>query len=219
MEILNTLEILESPIRKKIIRAFLKAKSTVNYKYIKELVKDDTTRADYHLSELVDHNIIERTKGRGNYMLSKTKYTLLRKLYSSEKVPVLLMGGLGQIDLYETILNSLKSISIIPSKYFLITSKDIKPEFNKEYKKYSAEIKKVKLELEVVDFQSVLRGNYPKLYEIFENKIKSEIYDYEIICELTGSTKPVSISLMMLAMRYNLQKIYYTGEKITWLEN
>ncbi|MFX1260027.1 MAG: hypothetical protein ACFFAN_19430 [Promethearchaeota archaeon] len=217
---MSEFEILEnSPTRLKIIEAFLEGNEVIEYSFVKDLVEKDTNRPDYHLNLLVENNLIRRIKGRGNYKLNEPMIQPLRNKYmKKKKVPIYLIGGLGtQLDLYTDILDALRKVSIIPKTYFLITSKEIKPQFNKTYKSFSVEITQTKPILETVDFQTVLREGYSELYKKFDEIIKKEIYNYEIICELTGSTKPVTIALMKLAEKYRLQVIYYSGQKINWI--
>jgi len=214
MRKMNTLEILENIICKKIIQEFLKTPKIINYEFIKELVKDKTSRPDYHLNLLVENNLIIRTKGRGNYKLNEIMIQPLRKAFDI-KVPLCLIGGLGkEISLFIDVIDALQQLSIIPRKYILATSPEIKEQFislnfNKDYQ--------IETIVHQLDYQTVLRENYTEIHELFEKIIKEQIYEFEIICELTGSTKPVSIALMDLGEQYGLQRIYFSGKKIIWI--
>lgn len=64
-------EILKNNTRKKIILEFFKTQKIMTYDYIKNIVKNDTSRPDYHLNLLVENNLIKRIKGRGNYKLNE----------------------------------------------------------------------------------------------------------------------------------------------------
>ncbi len=68
--------------------------------------------------------------------------------------------------------------------------------------------------MHLLDYQSVLRENYFDVYDKCKSIIDEEKNSYEIVCELTGGTKPISIALMALAEEYNLLRIYYSGKKI-----
>ena len=207
-------EILENGIRKKIILEFFKTQKIIPYDYIKNIIKSDTSRPDYHLNLLVENNLIKRTKGRGNYKLNEIMIQSLRKTFDI-KVPICLIGGLGkEISLYVDVIDALQQLSIIPKRYILITSLEIKEQFNSLDFNKGYQIEPIVYQL---DYQTVLRENYTEIYELFEKIIKEQIHEFEIICELTGSTKPVSIALMVLGERYGLQRIYFSGKKLIWI--
>ncbi|KKN25182.1 hypothetical protein LCGC14_0887420 [marine sediment metagenome] len=218
-------EILENTSRVKIILEFFKSKETLNFDYIKNLVANDTNRPDYHLSLLVENGFIKRIKGRGNYRLNEVNLQPLRtKLINKnilEKVPICLIGGLGIVELYRDILNVLiTNHSITPQKYLLITSKEYKKKFDDFYKNLNTNTLKIAHFFEIVQddlFKEKFREDYYGIYEKFEQVIIENIYDYEIICEITGSTKLISIALMKLSEKYKLPKIYFSSEKIIWL--
>ena len=207
-------EILKNNTRKKIILEFFKTQKIMTYDYIKNIVKNDTSRPDYHLNLLVENNLIKRIKGRGNYKLNEIMIQNLRKAFNII-VPICLIGGLGkEISLFVDVIDALQQLSIIPKKYILATSPEIKEQFNslKFNKDYQIEII-----VHALEYQTILRENYTEIYELFEKIIKEQIYEFEIICELTGSTKPVSIALMVLGEQYRLQRIYFSGKKIMWI--
>ena len=207
-------EILDNKVRKKIISKFLKANGIVSYDEIKNIIQSETSRPDYHLNLLVENNLIKRTKGRGNYKLNEIMIQPLRKAFDI-KVPVCLIGGLGkEISLFVDIIDALHQLSIIPRKYILATSPEMKEQFNSLNFNKDYQIEPIVYQL---DYQTVLRENYTEIHELFENIIREQIYKFEIICELTGSTKPVSIALMILGERYGLQRIYFSGKKIMWI--
>lgn len=212
---MSLLEILEnSSIRRKIIQLFLETTKIINYDNIKKIVKNDTSRPDYHLNLLVENNLILRTKGRGNYQINEKQIQFLRS-YFKIKVPICLLGGLGlELSLYVDIIDALKQISIIPNKYILITSPEIKKQFENLNSSEKTQMETVMYEY---DYQKILREDYQKVHNVLKNLIQKEIYDFEIICELTGSTKPVSIALMALGEQYNLQRIYFSGKKLIWI--
>ena len=207
-------EILENKTRKRIILEFLKTQKIISYDYIKNIIKDDTSRPDYHLNLLVENNLIKRTKGRGNYKLNEIMIQSLRKTFNI-KVPVCLIGGLGkEISLFVDIIDALQRLSIIPRKYIMLTSPEIKEQFNnlifnKDYQ--------IEINIYDFDYQTILRENFNEIYKFLEKVIKEQINENEIICELTGSTKPVSIALMVLAEQYGLQRMYFSGQKIIWI--
>jgi hypothetical protein len=212
-----TFEVLENPVRDTIIREFLEKQDVINYSDIKDLVGQDTSRPDYHLNILVESGLLERTKGRGNYELNKKMIQPLRKKYEI-LVPICLIGGLGDISLYTDILDGLKKVSILPNKYFLLTSPQIKGDFQKDAKEKNLKQRyDVDTVFELFDYDTELRGDMFKIKEKTEELIKDNIFDYEIICDLTGGTKLVTIALSNLSEQYNLRKIYYTGEVIKWL--
>ena len=207
-------EILDNNIRKKIILRFLEAKKNVSYDELKSLIQDETSRPDYHLNLLVENDFIKRIKGRGNYILNEKKIQPLRDEFEI-KVPVCLIGGLGtELSLYVDILDALQQLSILPKKYILLTSPEIKAKYNELNYNENYPIKTI---LQEFDYQAILREKYPKIYNVLETFIKNEIHDFEVICELTGSTKPVSIALMVLGEQYGLQRIYFSGKKIIWI--
>ena len=207
-------EILGNNVRKKILFEILKTPRNLNYDNIKEIVKNDTSRPDYHLNLLVENNLILRTKGRGNYQINEKHIQPLRS-YFKIKVPICLLGGLGlELSLYVDIIDALKQISIIPNKYILITSPEIKKQFENLNSSEKTQMETVMYDF---DYQKILREDYQKVHNVLKNLIQKEIYDFEIICELTGSTKPVSIALMALGEQYNLQRIYFSGKKLIWI--
>lgn len=113
--------------------------------------------------------------------------------------------------MYVDILDLLEiKFSIIPKKYHLITS----PEFNQKFKSFNLDKDKVNNVVHELDFQTILRENYIEIYNRCKSIIEQEKEDLEIICELTGGTKPVSIALTVLADEYDLLRIYYSGKKI-----
>jgi len=215
---MESFEVLENPVREKIIKEFLKKQEILEYQYIKDYVKKDTTRPDYHLNLLVESGLLERTKGRGNYRLNLQNLQLLRNIYK-RMTPICLIGGLGkEVELYSEILDMLKNISIIPRKYVIITS----PEANKEFEQLSSKddfkkIYDVDTKLHLFDYIKELKGDYDKIQEFSEKLIREHIYNFEIITELTGGTKLITIALVKLAEKYNLRKIYYSSEEIKWL--
>jgi len=119
-----------------------------------------------------------------------------------------------ELSLYVDIIDALKQISIIPNKYILITSPEIKKQFENLNSSEKTQMETVMYEY---DYQKILREDYQKVHNVLKNLIQKEIYDFEIICELTGSTKPVSIALMALGEQYNLQRIYFSGKKLIWI--
>jgi len=210
---LNSFEVLENPNRKKIMKEFIKTKQELNYEYFLNLLEDDTTRVDWHLARLVEAGFLRRTKRRGYYKLNEKKIQVLRN-YFGEIVPICLIGGLGQLDLFSDVLIAMRQLSVIPIKYILISSPEIKEAF-KDFNK--GEFQTVSTEFIELDYQSILRENYPEVYKCTEKAIKKEIKEHEIICELTGGTKTVSLALMDLSTKYHLKRCYYSGRKIIWL--
>lgn len=213
MKLVSEFEVLDNPVREKIIKEFFKEKEILNYKHIKELVEQDTTRPDYHLNILVESDFLERTKGRGNYELNKEMIQPLRKKYN-QMVPICIIGGLGLVSLFEELIEQLKEISILPKKYIILTSEKIKKEFEEEK---LDEVSEVEIGMELFDYKEVLRGDYERIYTEAKKLIEQELFKYEVICELTGGTKLVTIALNELADNYHLRKIYYNSETIKWL--
>ena len=127
------------------------------------------------------------------------------------KENICLIGGLGLIELYVSLLDSLElKYNIIPKKYHLITS----PEKHLKFRDHNLDKDKVYNIIHEFDYQTVLRENYPEVYENFKRIIEDEINHFEIVCELTGGTKPVSIALTVLGEEFNLPRIYFSGKKI-----
>ncbi len=210
-----TFEVLENPVRDTIIRKFLEKKEIINYKEIKALVGEDTSRPDYHLNILVESGFVERTKGRGNYELNKQKIQLLRKRYEI-LVPICLIGGLGDVSLYANILDSLREVSIIPKEYFLLTSLKVKNKFRKSFSENNIQKKyDVKESFQIFNYETELKGDIIEIKDQAEKIIQKKIIEYEVICELTGGTKLATIALSNLSEKYNLRKI--TGDQIKWL--
>lgn len=210
---INIYEVLNNPNRKKIVHEFIRIQKDLDYEHIKKLVIDDTSRPDFHLKRLVEADLLKRVKKRGFYRLNELCIQPLRA-YFQEIVPICLIGGLGQIDLFMDILENFEQISIIPKKYILITS----PEINKEFKKFKkGKFSKITTEVQELDFQSILRENYPQVYSELESLIIKNIKTLEMICDLTGGTKTVSLALMDLSTKYNLKKCYFSGRKIIWI--
>ena len=78
-------ELKKSHTREKIIKYFLKVGEIVNFREIKELLKNDSNRPDFHLKFLVESGYIERTEGRGSYRLKKSMYNAQEKNISKKK--------------------------------------------------------------------------------------------------------------------------------------
>jgi len=209
-----TFELLENHIRKKIIIEFLKNKGTLTYEQVKELVINDTNRPDYHLGLLVENYYLQRIKGKGNYKINEKIIQPLRE-FLKIKAPICLIGGFGiEPSLFIDIIDALTQLSIIPKKYILITSPEAKSKFFKI--KNQSEIK-IKIDIKEFDYMSILRENYEKIHQEIENIVIKEIMKYNLICELTGGTKPITIALMKIAEEYHLNRIYFSGKKILWL--
>ncbi len=209
-----SIDILENETRKKIINEFLRVKDIIDYNDIKKVVEHDTSRPDYHLNLLVENHFIRRIRGRGKYRLNEIMVQPLRELLKI-KVPICLIGGLGiEISLYVDVLDALRKVSLIPQKYILLTSPEVKAKFTNLNKELSQKIETILYEL---DYQTVLRENYAKLKELLDQIVRKEILNFDILCELTGGTKPISIALMELSKEYHLQSIYYSGKKINFL--
>lgn len=138
-----------------------------------------------------------------------SKYDISKHIKNKERV--CLIGGLGVTSLYVGILDSLKKLKIVPKKYILITSPEIQNEFNKLNITNPHQIIN---DVHALDYQTVLRENYIEVYNMCRNIIESNIRDFEMVCELTGGTKPVSIALTVLAEKFNLLRIYYSGRTL-----
>ena len=207
-------EIFDNPSRSTIMQMFpLDKRQKIPYDDIKEQVKNLTSRPDYHLSLLVDYGLLRRAKGRGLYLLNEIAIQSLRK-YFNETPPICLIGGLGDLSLFTDLLESFEKISITPQKYILFTS----PEVNDTFKTiHKGRFARVEIEVHELDYQTVLRENYNTLYEELKKSINEESYNFEIICEITGGTKPVSVALMNLGSIYSLRKSYFSGRKIIWI--
>lgn len=133
----------------------------------------------------------------------------LEKLQKKENI--CLIGGLGLTRLYLDILEALENqFNIIPKKYHLITS----PEKHREFKDREYHLDKVSNVVHERDYQSILRENYLEVYDLCRKLIKKEEKNYDIVCELTGGTKPVSVALTILSNEFNLPRIYYSGQTI-----
>ena len=207
-------EIFDNPSRSTIMQMFpLDKRQKIPYDDIKEKVKNLTSRPDYHLSLLVDYGLLRRAKGRGLYLLNEIAIQSLRK-YFTETAPICLIGGLGDLSLFTDMLEAFEKISIIPQKYILFTS----PEVNDTFKTiHKGRFARVETEVHEMDYQTVLRENYDNVYEELKKAINEEIYNFEIVCEITGGTKPVSVALMNLGSYYSLRKSYFSGRKIIWI--
>ncbi len=210
------IEALQNPNRERIIREFIRTGDELEFSYIKQLVGDSegTTRPDHHLDVLVKAGLLKRIKKRGFYKLNEINIQRLRNHYNTT-VPICLIGGLGNdLSLFTDILFAFEKISIIPKKYILITSPEIYDKFKiLERGKYAS----VKTKVYEFDFQSILRENIQTVYDEEEKILKKEIHKFEIICETTGGTKPVSNSLIKLSYKYGLRHSYFSGRKISWL--
>jgi len=215
--ILPEFEILDNPTRKKIILEFFGHEKIITYNYIKDLVNDETTRPDYHLTLLVEDNLIKRVKGRGNYQINETMIQPLRKILIEEKliekVPICLIGGLGEIDLPFKILDELNKYSLVPKKYFLLTSPNINRTFDVDKLKENYQLEPI---IHLLDYETELKEDYDLILKICEDDIITVIHNYELICDLTGGTKLVTLGLVELADKYHLQKFYYSGQKLKW---
>ncbi len=130
---------------------------------------------------------------------------------SIHKDNLCLIGGLGLIGLYVDILDSLElDYGVVPEKYHLITS----PEKHREFKDNDLDSDKVYNVVHELDFQTVLRENYEQVYTQCKRLIEKEKDNFNIVCELTGGTKPVSIALTVLGQEFDLPRIYFSGERI-----
>jgi hypothetical protein len=165
----------------------------------------------------VEGGLLERTKGRGNYELNKEMIQPLRKQYET-LVPICLIGGLEDISLYTDILDGLKEVSILPKEYIILTSTEIKSEFKKFVSDEKIQQKyDVNAIFHLFDYEKELKGDMIEIKKQAEKIIQEKIFNFEIICDLTGGTKLVTIALSNLSEKYNLRTIYFTGEKIKWL--
>ena len=127
------------------------------------------------------------------------------------KEKICLVGGLGVVELYVSILDTLElKYGVLPKKYHLITS----PEKHVKFRDLSLDQDKVNNVIHEFSYQEILRENYPEVYRNCREIIKSELDNYEIVCEITGGTKPVSIALTVLADEFDLLRIYFSGKKI-----
>ncbi len=130
---------------------------------------------------------------------------------SINKDNICLIGGLGFVDLYVDILDSLEfDYGVVPEKYHLITS----PERSREFKDKDLDSDKVYNVIHEFDFQTVLRENYKQVYSLCKRLIENEKGNFDVVCELTGGTKPVSIALTVLGQEFELPRIYFSGERI-----
>ncbi|MBN1800384.1 MAG: DUF1887 family protein [Candidatus Lokiarchaeota archaeon] len=119
-----------------------------------------------------------------------------------------MLGGLGDVELFVDLLDALeRDYGIVPKKYVLITS----PEIHEKFKKGDLNLDKVRSEIYEFDFQTVLREDIQKLKIVFKDIIDKIEKNHEIICDITGGTKPVSIALMSIATEKKLLKIYFSG--------
>lgn len=206
----------EDKNREKIISMFLEDNSKEMYEYNEisnYLVNQNMSkRADHHLKRLVKDKMLKKTE-RGSYALNELAIQPLRNYYNKVS-PICLIGGLGIPTLFNDILAALEAVSILPRKYILFTSPDYHEEFRRLEKGKYEDIETVVKEF---SYQNVLKENYKQLYEEFETSIKEELLKYEVICEITGGTKPVSIALLNLSTKYNLRRCYFSGRKIIWI--
>lgn len=206
----------EDKNREKIILMFLEDDSKEIYEFNEIssylINKKMSKRADHHLKRLVKDGMLEKTE-RGSYTLNAIARQPLRNYYK-KTVPICLIGGLGIPTLFNDVLAAFEEISILPRKYVLFTSPDYHEEFRKLDKSKYEEVETVVREF---DYQKVLRENYQQIYEELEKILKEEIKNYEIVCEITGGTKPVSIALLNLSTEYSLRRCYFSGRKIIWI--
>jgi len=206
----------EDENREKIILMFLEDDSKETYEYNeinRYLVSQNMSkRADHHLKRLVRDKLLKKTE-RGSYALSELAIQPLRNYYK-KIVPICLIGGLGIPTLFNDILAALEAISILPKKYVLFTSPDYHEEFRKLDK---GKYEEVETNVKEFSYQNVLKENYKQIYEAFETKLKEELPRFEVVCEITGGTKPVSIALLNLSIKYNLRRFYFSGRKIIWI--
>lgn len=206
----------EDKNREKIILMFLEDDSKEIYEFNEIssylINKKMSKRADHHLKRLVKDGMLEKTE-RGSYTLNAIARQPLRNYYK-KTVPICLIGGLGIPTLFNDVLAAFEEISILPRKYVLFTSPDYHEEFRKLDKSKYEEVETV---VRKFDYQKVLRENYQQIYEELEKILKEEIKNYEIVCEITGGTKPVSIALLNLSTEYSLRRCYFSGRKIIWI--
>lgn len=204
--------LLTEEARKRLIQVLLDRKRA-EYPELAKAVKEYTSRPDHHLSVLVKAKLLRR-EGRGTYTINPMALSGLRQQFNIV-VPVALIGGLGkELTLYADILDALAKQSILPRKYVLITSPEIGEEFENTYPK---EQRTIETDVIKLDYTTVLRENLPLIREKFEKLFEALIVENELICELTGGTKPVTITLLELAHRNNLRKFYFSGRRILWL--
>ena len=198
--------------RKQVIQLLLDRKRA-EYSEIVSLVGMQTTRPDYHLSLLVKEGILHREE-RGTYTINPRAISSLRQKFNIV-VPIVLVGGLGtEITLYADILDALAQQSILPRKYVLLTSPEIGIQFNKTYPEEKRDIETQLIQLE---YPRILRGNLSLLREKLTEIVEELLGRNNLICELTGGTKPVTIALLEISHNYNLRKMYFSGKKILWL--
>jgi len=206
----------EDKNREKIILMFLEVDSKETYEFneIRQYLisQSMSKRADHHLKRLVKDELLKKSE-RGLYALNELAFQPLRNYYK-KIVPICLIGGLGIPTLFIDILTAFEEISLLPRKYVLFTS----PDYHEEFRKLDrGKYEKIETLAREFSYQDVLRENYEKLYEELEKTLAEEIKKYEIVCEITGGTKMVSIALLNLSAKYNLRRCYFSGRKIIWI--
>ena len=206
----------EDKNREKIILLFLDDLSKERYEFNEIshylISQNMSKRADHHLKRLVKDEILKKTE-RGSYALNELAIQPLRNYYK-KIVPICLIGGLGIPSLFIHILAAFEEISVVPRKYVLFTS----PDYHEEFRKLNrGKYEKVETFVKEFSYQDVLRENYSIIYDELEKSVVEEIKKFEIVCEITGGTKMVSIALLNLSTKYNLRRCYFSGRKILWI--
>ena len=116
--------------------------------------------------------------------------------------------------MFSDVLSALEEVSILVKKYILVTS----PEISKDFKQFDkGKYSKIKIEVKELDYQSILRENYLEIHKTLKTLILKNLTNFEVMCELTGGTKPISLALRDLSEKYRLRRLYYSGKKILWL--
>ncbi len=200
-------ELVKSRARK-VILSFLCGREKAEFSEIIGRVKV-SRRVDYHVRFLIREGVIEKIE-RGVYRVKPGLLSIVRHVLDI-KMPLLLIGGLGEeVTLYKDLRDALEVHGYKPDKVLYVTSPEVREKFFKVYGE-------VGVNFIVQPYKEVLRENLDKLIEITGRAVEENIFNHEILVDLTGGTKPLTIALLRQAVNYNLKALYFSGRKIIWI--
>ncbi|MBD3342812.1 MAG: hypothetical protein GF353_27185 [Candidatus Lokiarchaeota archaeon] len=207
-------EILENPSRKRIIELFpLDKYLKIPYIDIKDDLGALTSRPDYHLNILKEHGLLKSAKGRGLYQLNEIAIQPLRNHFN-KALSISVLSGISDIAHCGKLIHGLKEISIVPNKHILFVKSSFLPKVETYVNSnpYQVKYKIIEIEKNLIE-----HNDYNGVYEVIEKRLKKEIYDAELICDLSDNPQLITIILQNLSLKFGLRRCLLKDEKIVWI--
>ncbi len=171
---------------------------------------------------LESRGIIERKiVNRKVYVRLKPESVVLARRLLNIRVPYELISGytwnplkpedLMPIKNYIDAINKLEREGIKPSKIICFTT----PEASRKRLELNV---KPEPDVEVKFEFKVYQSNINLIEEELGRIVENEIWDYNIILDITPLTKLYTIAAINIARKYDLKMIYHFGDQLIWLE-